>query len=79
MNLVQHISNNDVLAAPPGVNIERCKAAPITRLQYADGLFAVKTYWQPSPEELKKLNSGEFVVLECWGVTIPPVCISVEG
>ena len=41
MNIHQHPTNNSVLAAPPGASIDQCRALPVTRLQYPDGLAAL--------------------------------------
>ena len=38
MRPTQHPSNNDVLAAPPGVDIDDCKALAITRVLFPPGM-----------------------------------------
>nr|WP_297388221.1 hypothetical protein [uncultured Roseateles sp.] len=78
MELIQHPTNNDVLAAPPGVSIEDCTAAPITRVTQ-DGRNEVWTFWKPDADELVALNAGKCVVLGVWGRTMPPVFVAVEA
>lgn len=39
---------------------------------------AMSTAWEPTPEELEKLNNGGVVVLTLLGVAHPPVNITVE-
>lgn len=80
MRPTQHPSNNDVLRAPAGVEIESCRPLAITRVTYGpEYMPGVVSYWQPSPEELALLNAGRPVYLSCWGMTHPPVAIGVDG
>lgn len=82
MRPTQHASNNDVLRAPPGVEIDSCRPLAITRVIYGEGedrMAGVVSYWQPSAEELALLNAGRPVYLSCWGSTHPPVAIGVDG
>ena len=79
MRPTQHPSNNDVLAAPPGVDIDDCKALAITRVLFPPGMPGVRSYWQPSPEEAAAIAAGAPVCFTCWGMTHPPVHIGVDG
>lgn len=81
MKLIQHITCNDVLAAPPGVPIEQCTPAPIVRSVYQEpnGLCTVGTHWQPTPEELALLNAGGVVKVEVWGTTMPPMSVTAKA
>lgn len=79
MKPIQHTSNNDVLGAPKGVPREECSALPITRVQYTNGVPAIVSYWQPTPEQLQLLAAGKPLWLSVWGSTMPPVSIGVEG
>lgn len=79
MNPVQHPSNNDVLGAPPGVSIEECRALPITRVQYDNGLPAVWSYWQPTDAERLAIANGAPVRLSIYGLTHPPLHVGVDG
>lgn len=79
MRPTQHPSNNDVLGAPPGVPIDQCKALYITRVVYDNGMPAVVSFWEPSPEERAAIAAGALVVFSCWGNTHPPVSIGVEA
>ncbi len=79
MRPTQHPSNNDLLRAPPGVDIDSCRPLAITRVLYDGDFPAVVSYWQPSPEELALLNAGKPVYMSCWGTTHPPVAIGVDG
>lgn len=79
MRPTQHPSNNDVLGAPPGIAIEECKALPITRVQYSNGMPAVWSFWQPSEAEKAAIAAGAPVRFSCWGKTHPPVHIGVDG
>lgn len=78
MNKVQHPSNNAVLGAPPGMSIDECTALPITRVQYENNCFGVRSYWKPTEDELALLNSGGYVCLEVLGITMPPVILTAE-
>lgn len=76
----QHPSNNDVLGAPAGMPIDRCRALPITRIVYEpSGTPAVVSYWQPSAEQLRLLNEGRAVWLSVWGRAHPPLAVGVDG
>ena len=79
MRPTQHPSNNDVLAAPSGVDIDDCKALAITRVLFPPGMPGVRSYWQPSPEEAAAIAAGAPVCFTCWGMTHPPVHIGVDG
>lgn len=79
MRPTQHPSNNDVLRAPPGVSIEECTPLAITRVQYADGLPGVWSYWRPTDEERAAIASGALVRLGVLGMTHPPMHLGVDG
>lgn len=79
MRLRQHSTSNDVLGAPAGVPHEQCTPAPVTRIEYADGTRCVRTYWQPSPEEMAAIAAGRPVWLQWWGISMAPACLGVEG
>lgn len=79
MRPTQHPSNNDVLRAPPGVDVDSCRPLAITRVLYGGEMPGVISYWQPSPEELALLNAGRPVYMSCWGATHPPIAIGVDG
>lgn len=80
MQPIQHPTNNDVLAAPPGVSADECRALYITRLLYQpSNTPAVVSYWQPSAEQLRLLNAGKPVWLSIIGYTHPPLAIGVDG
>lgn len=81
----QHPSNNDVLAAPPGVSIDRCVPLPITRVLFQDkgqiveGAHAVASFWMPSVEEVERIVSGKAIRLIVWGRTHAPIAVEVDG
>lgn len=79
MERAQHKTNNDVLGAPPGVPIEQCHALPITRVQFADGVVAVLSYWRPTTRELELINAGAPVRLLVTGTTHAPLSLGVSG
>ena len=79
MRVVQHASNNAVLAAPAGSTIDECRPAPITRLSYSDGTNSVKTYWQPSQAERCAIAAGLDITVEVLGQTMPPMIVSVDA
>lgn len=79
MRPTQHPSSNDVLRAPPGVDIDRCAPLFITRYQFADGTLGVASFWQPTPEELALLNAGKPVRLTFDAPTHFPVYVGVDG
>ena len=74
----QHPSNNAVLSAPPGMSHEECTALAITRVQYENGMYGVRSYWKLTPDELKLVNENGYVCLEVLGITMPPVILTVE-
>jgi len=82
MKNIQHISNNDVLPAPPGVPHEECTPLFITRTDFGDegrpepGLV---TFWQPDQEEIASILAGKPIMLFVWGHTHPPLGLSVES
>jgi len=77
MRFTQHPSNNFVLRAPPGVPIEECKALPVTRVVYEDMTPGMRSYWKPSEDDLKKLNTGSVICLEVLGDSHPMVIVAV--
>lgn len=79
MKPVLHHSNNRVLGAPEGWDQSKmeCEAIGITDREVL-GMKCVVSFWQPSPSELARLNSGHAVTLSIVGNTMPPVCVSVE-
>lgn len=79
MRPTQHPSNNDVLGAPAGVRIDECKALPITRVRYTNGMTGVQSYWRPSEAEKQAIAAGAAVRFSSWGNTHPPVHIGVDG
>ncbi len=73
MNFIQHQECNGVLGAPPGISIERVRPLPVKRALYEDGTPTIISYWKPSEEDLKILNSGGCVALNVLGQTMYPV------
>ena len=76
MKITQHPSNNKVLAAPPGMPPEQCKAAPVTTHLYEDHRMGHSTFWKPDYLELAVLNAGGFVEVEILGANMPPLKVS---
>lgn len=76
---IQHPSNNAFLAAPPGVAASDCRAMAITLVLHPDGMPVMRSYWRPSQAELAALAAGAAVQFECWGMTHPPIAITVDG
>lgn len=67
------------LGAPVDWNAERdgiCGGLPIRDEQRGDSNVMVSS-WQPTPEELARLNAGASVYLHVWGGGHPPVALSV--
>lgn len=79
MRSSQHPSNNDVLRPPAGMDNGQCRPLAITRVQYSCGTPGVISFWQPSPEQLARLNAGKPVALSVLGRTHPPVSLHVDG
>lgn len=79
MRPTQHPSNNAVLRAPPGANIQECTPLAITRVTYGNGQECVESYWRLSEAERKAIAEGALVRFNCWGRTHPPVWIGVDG
>lgn len=78
MRKSQHWSNNGVLGAPPGVDIETCEALPITKVRWKEGGEGILSYWKPSPDELALLSRGALVRL-CIQGPHPMVNLGVDG
>lgn len=79
MNFTQHQSNNDVLAAPPGMTVEQCRPLPITRFVYDDGTPGTASYWKPTPQEIAMIVQGCAVRVMTIGRTHPPLSLGVDG
>lgn len=79
MRVTQHPSNNGVLGAPPGMSVDECRAAPITRTLYADGTPSVTTYWRPTEAERAAIADGALVSVEVLGETMPPMIVGADG
>ena len=57
-------------ATTPG--LEDCGSLPVLLEVVPDSALAkCRSYWQPSPEDLVKLNAGEPVQLIVWGRQVP--------
>lgn len=79
MRPIQHPQCNDVLAAPPGVSIDDCRALPIART-VLDGVHVIMSFWQPDAEQLAALAKGAPVVLVIpAGAPHPPIRVEVLG
>lgn len=79
MRVTQHLTNNDVLRAPPGSTVDECRPAPITRTLYGDGTPSVATYWQFTAEERIAIAAGALLRIEVLGQTMPPMLATVEA
>ncbi len=77
MRFIQHPSNNSVYDPPPGLTNEECRPLPVTRIMYPGGIYAVRSYWIPSPEEIQDIVKGKPIVLETLGLEVLPVSLSV--
>lgn len=77
MNIVQHSTNNGVAAAPRGMDIEICKAAPYTAIVDPHLGLSIQTFWRPCKEELEALNDGGLVMLTVASTMIHPHRIEV--
>lgn len=68
MKVVRHGSNNTWLLAPKGVprGVEVIKSAPATRAVTA-GLKNIRTYWQPSEQDIANLLAGGLIELVVYG------------
>ena len=77
MDFYQSKHCNSVLAAPPGVSIEECRALPVRRAVYDNGQPVVQSFWKPSAEELKQLQEGGSIVFTAWGYNHPPISLGV--
>jgi len=49
---------------------------PIQRHLDAEG-GGYSSFWQPTPEELRRLNCGAFVQISIMGITQPPMNVQV--
>lgn len=79
MRPTQHESCNDVLHSPSGVSHDECGNLPITRCSDGAGKQMVASFWKPTADELKHLNSGLPVTVVIWGRTHPPIMVGVAG
>ena len=78
MNRHQHPSNNHVLGAPSGFEIESCKSLPVTVLSFKDGSTVIRSYWMPTEREKQLIALGLPVILDVMGTGMPPVKLQVE-
>lgn len=79
MRVTQHETSNDVLSAPPGMSHAECTPAPVTRVLYLGGVHCVRTYWRPTPAEMRAVAAGRPVWVEVHGNSMPPMVVGVEG
>lgn len=75
MNPSRHSTNNMLLGAPK--DMENCVDIAATMLVGEDTSTIISTFWTPTPEEIKAINSGAKIVLYVWGSQHPPVAIGV--
>lgn len=71
-----------VLGAPKGWNEGDhvpCAGLPILDTLDAAGDPIMQSAWQPTPDELARLNAGHSVILSVWGIGHPPVFVQVGG
>lgn len=79
MRPTQHPSNTRVIGAPKGWDqaSQPCQALAVTD-QVVEGVPALVSFWQPTPDEVKVLAAGGTVALWVFGGGMPPVGIEVE-
>ena len=58
---------------------EGCGDLPATRFRYADGVPAIETCWELSPEDLAEVNRTGKVYLRIFGTEHPPVYVDVKS
>jgi hypothetical protein len=74
MNPTTHSTNNMLLGAPK--DMENCIDVAAT-MMVEDSSTIITTFWTPTPEEIKAINSGAKVALYVWGTFHPPVAIGI--
>lgn len=55
----------------------KCQTLPV-RVHDVGGMQCMTSSWQPTPEELARLNAGAPVHLHIFSCVHPPVCLTVE-
>ena len=69
----------NMLGAPPGVDPKNCGALPVMLIPGAEDNMGTcfVSFWKPTPEDIEKLKSGEFVRLIVRGTRHPPVMVDI--
>ncbi len=75
MSPVKHLTNNHVFGAPD--SMKDCVDLPVTCTMHL-GHGAIKSYWQPSEEDIANILAGGKVCLYIIGNGMPPVAMAVE-
>jgi hypothetical protein len=77
MKAIRTDKSNDTLKAPP--DSENVYDLPITRIVFEDGVNAVESCWEISPEEMEIILKTKKIYFTCFGVTHPPIILKAES
>lgn len=77
MRVIQHPSNNGVLAPPHGTPLDICRPLPITRVEYPDGQQATMSFWTLTNEEIAHLINGATICVIFPGSSHPPMRMAI--
>jgi hypothetical protein len=76
VNFCHHRQCNSALVPAEGTE-DNVLTLPVQRGTLR-GVEVVRSFWQPSPDELKVLNQGGYVALTVHGSTHPPLNLGVS-
>lgn len=79
MKIVEFEGQTRLLGAPKGWDQKggvECGFLPVEDVNI-NGVAGIRSYWKPTPEEIKLLQAGYYIALDVIGPTTSPVCISV--
>lgn len=80
--LVKRLPGSRVLGAPPDWNEKRdgwCGGLPVKDQPTDTGVNQMISAWEPTPDELARLNAGAPVLLWVVGYAHPPVMLTVAA
>ena len=70
--------SNDYLSGPSDMTVEQCAPLSVLRGVFAEvGLPAVISCWKLTKEELDEINRTGRVWLTVYGLTMPPVALTI--
>lgn len=75
MKAVKTATTNGVLKG----NSDNVFDLPVTNLTYSDGVPAVESCWELSPEEIEEVKRTGRIYFICFGRTHPPIMLDTHS